>query len=72
MILRTLLDDVQHIDFLLLLDTELEGHFSPSASLMWPIMVPFSVTLFFFLFSPIYLEYMRAVRVKIQSNLATG
>lgn len=37
LILHTLPDDVQHTDFLLLLDTELEGHFSPSACLMWPI-----------------------------------
>lgn len=37
LILHTLPDDVQPTDFLLLLDTELEGHFSPSASLMRPI-----------------------------------
>lgn len=35
-------------------------------------LVLFSIIDFFFLSTPIYLEYMRVVRVKIQSNLATG
>lgn len=64
LILHTLPDDVQPTDFLLLLDTELKGRYHTTP-------VPFSITVIFFP-SPIYLEYMRAVRVKVPSNLATG